>query len=175
MVSNIKLVLADDTLLTYETENGRVTIPFSEINSYWSYANEEDVEGVRVYVHDDDKTLLILLTTASGQGGVVVGWDTDTRTIVHVSEASYVIALDYYDNYIYTLRLDMNFSTPAHFSLAKAPYGVKDAWSEPEYIPEFMLSEIDQFTGSFDDVDLFVNEKGINVRLQENTYHCMTF
>ncbi len=170
MINNVEIVLDNNTLISYDTERGTEYLNFSVIQPFWNYADKDEIEGVRVYTLDDQETLILLLSIASGQGGVVIGWNTVQRCIEHISGASYVIAVDQFDNMIYMLGMVSNFTTHPHFFLNKIPYGIKDAWMEGTAIPNFSLDKTDEYSGEFEDADLFVNKDKIQVRLKDRLY-----
>ncbi len=170
MVNSIDLVLEGNTLLTYKTENGKYDIKFSDIKKYWDYADPEEIEGCRAYLREDKKVILILLVVAQGQGGVVIAWNSDSNSLEHISEASYSVAVDMDANYIYMLQMVCNWNTRAHFEFARIEYGVMDARKEPDFYSNVTFDKVNEFTGDYDDIDLFVNGAGCTVRLKDKTY-----
>ena len=91
MISNIEIVLKEDIIISYETACGKESFSFSDIRSLWPHASADEIEGIRVYTQDIQNTIMILLSIASGQGGVVVCWNTEKRKVEHISAAAYTI------------------------------------------------------------------------------------
>ena len=123
-----KMPCKGDTLGTYSVDGKEHSIPFAPIAKYWEYANEEDVEWAKMTLLDDGN-LLIALTTASGQGGVVAIWDTGKDHLIHVSEGAYAVAANVYDGAVYTLCFVEHWGVKAYFIVTKVPLGRMDALS----------------------------------------------
>lgn len=75
-------------------------------------------------------TIMLLLSIASGRGGVVVCWNAEERCVKHISVAPYTVALSYYDNVIYMLNMVCDYVTPTHFTLGRIHFGTQGAWIE---------------------------------------------
>ena len=142
MIDNLKILLEEDILATYEMNGKECKIPLEAIRKYWEYANEDDLEGVKIYA--DDNNIVALLTTASGQGGAVVIWDADSDEVIHASEAAYTVAVDIYDGKVYTLSFIQNFGTPLTAKMFIAPVGIMDAFKEADEDGNFEFEEIGQ-------------------------------
>ncbi len=128
MIDNVRFIVADDILLAGYWNGMAFEVRFSDIEPYWSYANENDFEGGFVRAFDDK--LMITLLTGSSQGGAVVVWDVATETIEHVSDGSYCIAVDMDDQYVYKLLDVQTFTVESNLQIWKSPLSNMDAWNE---------------------------------------------
>ena len=125
MIENVRFIAADGILLAGYINGTAFQLPFSDIEPYWSYANEDDFEYGFAKIFDDK--LLITLLTASSQGGVVVLWDAYTETIEHVSDGSFCIAVDMDDEKVYKLLNVATYTTESNLQVWEAPLGMMDA------------------------------------------------
>lgn len=79
-----------DTYINVYKENEKIySFDWTRLKSYWSYANEDDVEGIRADY--DNYVLILILTTASGQGGIVAVIDIKSDSIVHVHDGAFAV------------------------------------------------------------------------------------
>lgn len=152
-----------DTLGNYTMDDKEYSIPFAPIAKYWEYANEEDVERAKMTLLDNGN-LLIALTTASGQGGVVAVWDTKKHQLIHISEAAFAVAASVYRGCVYTLCCISHWGAKDSFSVTKAPLGTMDAWKEWD---EEKIT-FDEYDGS--DVDFVVTDREYRIIMHEKEY-----
>lgn len=167
MIDNLELILENDILAAYEKDGKADEIRLEDIRPYWDYANEDDIEGARLYVRDE--RIVALLSVASGQGGVVVIWDAESRRIVHVSEAAYAVAADLFDGYVYTLSAIQNFETTFTAKLSKSPVGTMDAFKESE-VEDFEFDKIEDYDGNYDHIDLQVEADRVIIWIEDKSY-----
>ena len=55
MIRNLKTVIRDGVIGTYEKDTESSIIPMDKIKPYWEYATEDDLEGVRMQIGADGK------------------------------------------------------------------------------------------------------------------------
>lgn len=168
MLTGIKFIAKGDTLIEYEKDGEKCAIHFSDIESLWSYATEEDFEGGTAKIIDGK--ILFTMLTASSQGGIVAVWDTDTEEIEHLSEGSYSVAVDVHNDKVYRLLCVSNFTTKANFQLWETPYGVMDADEEGTQMDVAIPEIVDEFDGDCSKIALKVTDKAITLQLNGNTY-----
>ena len=168
MIKSIKFIAKEDALIKVGLESGKVTINFSDIQPYWSYATEEDFEGGFAKIIGDK--ILFSLSTASLQGGIVAIWNANSQKIVHVSEGAYCVAADVYNGKIYRLLAVSNFVTKEHFELWETPIGIIDANEEGTEIQLDTQAICDKFDGSYSSVDLEVSADSYVINLNGENY-----
>ncbi len=143
---------------------------FRELHPFWSYATEEDFEGGFAKIIGNK--ILFCLTTACGQGGIVVLWNAETKEIEHISEASYCVAAGLSSETIYTLHYVSNYVVEGHFELWKIPVGIIDADREGKKIVA-NLSQLDvQYNGDCSALKLVVSKGQIRISLNDR---CFTY
>lgn len=132
MIENVQIVGEGDVIIEAEIDGVASEIKFSDIAPFWEYANEEDYESGRAYVYED--YIAFTMLTHSGQGGIIVVWDTNDESVVHISEAAYCQALSIFEDNIYYLCDVSNFVTPSHIQLYSVPLFTMDASESGERI-----------------------------------------
>lgn len=175
MIKEINWVKSGDILVTYVAGSKKGSIPFSVIKPYWEYANKDDLEGGRIYVFDD-KTIVLILLAVSNQTGVIVAWDVESSEIIHVSNGDFTVAADVSEGYLYSLAYVHSFAEPGNFQLWKVPFGTKeqkDTCILLDKVNEFSFSHVDDYSGSFDDVDLTIDARNVEIRLGNITHKGM--
>ena len=169
MIKSAEWVVENDIILTYETESGRENIHFSEIEPYWHHATEDAFEGGDYLI--DGNTIYVLLLVASSQGGVIFGWNAETKQVCHISEASYTTAFTVHDGYLYTLCAVMNFCVKLHGVLQRVPLGTKDAWADPETLRDISASELGDGFGCSSKISLTVDKNSVIIKLDDKDYN----
>ncbi len=170
MINNAKWVLNDGVAISYETDDGEGKILFSDILPYWNHATEDEFETGKIYTDDDNNALWILWLVASGQGGVVIGWDVGVNKLIHISEASYAVALDTYEGDLYTLHVISNYTSKPQMGLFKTQIGTIDAQKETTKVESFSIDKADEYNGNPDDVDVIVDETGVKVAFGDEVF-----
>lgn len=130
------------------------------------------MEGGRIYVFDD-KTIVLILLAVSNQTGVIVAWDVESSEIIHVSNGDFTVAADVSEGYLYSLAYVHSFAEPGNFQLWKVPFGTKeqkDTCILLDKVNEFNFLNIDDYSGTFDDVDLVIDFRSIKICLGSATY-----
>ena len=168
MIKSIKFIAKEDALIEVGLESGGVTINFSDIQPYWSYATEEDFEGGFAKIIGDK--ILFSLSTASMQGGIVAIWNANSQKIEHVSEGAYCVAADVYNGEIYRLLAVSNFVTKEHFELRETPIGIMNANEEGTEIQLDTQALCDKFDGSYSSVGLEVSADSYVINLNGENY-----
>lgn len=168
MITEIEFVAQNDTLIEYKKNGVKSAIFFSDIEPYWSYATEDDFEGGTAKLVDDK--ILFTLLTASSQGGIVAVWDTETGRLEHISEGSYCVAVDAFDDKIFRLLCESNFVTKANLQLWETPYGIMDADDEGTQVRLAIPDIVDEFDGDCSKIALTVSDKAISITLNGKVY-----
>ncbi|MBR1597392.1 MAG: hypothetical protein IJ661_00600 [Lachnospiraceae bacterium] len=168
MIENLKLVLKEDVLATYELDGKESKLPLEAIRKYWDYANEADLEGAKLYT--DDNNVVALLATASDQGGVVVIWDAASEEITHISDASYTVAVDIYEGKVFTLSFIQSFGTPLTAKMFIEPVGTMDAFKEADEDRNFEFEELSDYDGDASDVSLTVDADNYIINIKDKEF-----
>ncbi|MCR4657016.1 MAG: hypothetical protein K5770_12430 [Lachnospiraceae bacterium] len=166
MLKEIKLVAKEDIFLEYEDEKGKGQVLFSAIKPYWDYSCEEDYEGGFAHIVDD-KRVLAVLSVASGQGGVVIVWNTETGTPEHISQADFCQAAAIYNGEVYTLAIVRQFGAEPSAVVEKCKYGTMDAFAECESVQSISMDCFDDYRGNTEELSLIVDESGIRLFLKD--------
>ena len=103
------------------------------IDDVWGNDYVQEIEGYSVFPSGD--LLVLILSVASGQGGVIVLWDYEHNKVIHISEGAYVCSVAVIEDKVVSLRLVTNFTSPAHFGYTVCPVETMDAWKESEFVP----------------------------------------
>lgn len=101
----MKLNLLDDT--TIQLLDGQNNIVFSfelkTLDKYW-YGESEEHEYLHVALGGtSNEYVIIIMTTASGQGGIVAVVDTSSGEIVHYHDGAFAIFAEIYKEYVITI------------------------------------------------------------------------
>ena len=167
MITNLRynskdgiLDFSDGIFATYENSGKSYELKLDTVKEYWDYANEEDVESLRLST--DGKMIIANFTTASDQGGVVTVWDSGGN-LIHISRAEFGIASTIYDGYVYTLCAVHDFVTPLNYLITKNKFGTMDAWKEDEAYENISFSD----AGAF---ETHVNGGKLGFEVDDNKY-----
>ena len=110
-----KMELVDTLINVIENDELVYSFDWTRLNEYWDYATEEDVEGISAEFGDGE--LVLILTTAEGQGGIVAVIDTYNDEIIHVHDGSFAIKVLVTDEQVITLSHVMCFGVhPTYYA-----------------------------------------------------------
>lgn len=165
----LKVVNKNGILLKYDYKGVKNNLRHSIISKHWEYANEEELEEIKVYA---DKNLLIgLLTVASGQGGVIFVYDMEKKELIHISEGSYAVDVKQRDNNLFVLHYVSNWGSKSNFMVSKTELGIMDPWNEVDVVLKDLEIDEDKWNGSVDSIVMsFGNAVQINVSGEEYSY-----
>lgn len=165
----LKVVNKNGILLKYDYKDVNNNLRHSVISKHWEYANEEELEEIKVYA---DKSLLVgLLTVASGQGGVIFVYDMEKKELIHISEGSYAVDVKLKDDNIFVLHYVSNWGSKSNFMVSKTELGIMDPWNEGDVLLKDIEIDEDKWNGSVDSIDMEVNNViQINVGEEEYSY-----
>ena len=168
MKNTFAFVLSNDVLLEGDINSRHIVIHFSDIKPFWEYATEEDYEDGKAVLFGEK--LLFTMRTASGQGGIVAVWNTETNQIEHLSEASYCVAAAVKDEVVYILRCISNFVTPAKLMLTAVDYGVIDAFDEGKEINCTLPKPDDTLCFEPEKTELVISAGNINIQYKGDAF-----
>ena len=101
----MKLNLLDDAtvqLLDYQS-NVVFSFDLKTLDEYW-YGESEEHEYLHVTLGGtSNQYVIIIMTTASGQGGIVAVVDTSNGEIVHYHDGAFAIYAEIYKDYVITI------------------------------------------------------------------------
>ena len=170
MIKDLLFTSGEGKILEGHVGETAFCLYFRELHPFWSYATEEDFEGGFAKIIGNK--ILFCLTTACGQGGIVVLWNAETKEIEHISEASYCVAASTSAGTIYTLHYISNYEVEGHFELWKIPVGIIDAWREGTKIAADLSQLDEQCNGDFSALQLEVIQDQIRISLNDG---CFTY
>ena len=78
------------------------------------------------------KYVIGIIRIAQGQGNFIVGWDTDEKKIVHVSNGEFEERVFMYDGYVYSVCEVCWYGVKAHLAADRVEFGTMDRWGETE-------------------------------------------
>ena len=134
---NLKMVRMPEngaTLCEAELTDGRIVkLDKKVIDEVWGNDYVQEIEGYSVFPSGD--LLVLILSVASGQGGVIVLWDYKRNKVIHISEGAFVCSVALIEDKVVSLRLVSSFTTPTHFGYTVCPIETMDAWKEFEFVP----------------------------------------
>lgn len=137
-------------------------IRFSDIEKYWDYANEDDFEGGSARIIGS--IVFFTMLTAGGQGGIIVGWDLEKNSVVHISNGEFCKDFALYNDMVYSLCEVCDFNCAAHFLIFRVPFGTINS---EEYGTRLYCESPCRITGN---PALEVGEKGIQVISGDKEY-----
>ena len=162
MIQNLNYKAEGNVLIGYDVNSIHKEIKFSDIEPFWNYANEEDFENGRAYVFGTLIAFSILV--ASGQGGVIIIWDTEKECVVHISEAAYSEAVYLFMERVYYLCQVSNYNTPSHLRLYSIPLFTMDVDKSGERLYCQSPCKVYDTDHLYTNADLKVSDKGILVK-----------
>lgn len=96
-----RLELKNTLINLYKNNELTYSFDWRTLKDIWNYATIDDIEGINAdYV---DGLMSIILTTASGQGGLVAVIDTANNVLIHCHEGSFAIKVLIAEDKIITL------------------------------------------------------------------------
>ena len=101
----MKLNLLDDAIIQLLDDYGNIVFSFElkTLDEYW-YGESEEYEYLHVTLGGtSNEYVIIVMTTASGQGGIVAVVDTTSGEIVHYHNGAFAIYAEIYKNYVITI------------------------------------------------------------------------
>ena len=96
-----RLEIVKNLINLYEQEELIYSFNWESLNKIWSYATIEYVEGINAGY--EDGLMTIILTTASGQGGIVAIVDTRADKLIHIHDGAFAIKVLITDDKVVTL------------------------------------------------------------------------
>lgn len=78
------------------------------------------------------KYIIGIIRIAQGQGNFIVGWDTDEKKIVHVSNGEFAERVFMYDGYVYSVCEVCCYGVKAHLAADRVKFGTMDRCGETE-------------------------------------------
>jgi len=78
------------------------------------------------------KYVIGIIRIAQGQGNFIVGWDTDEKKIVHVSNGEFAERVFMHDGYVYSVCEVCCYGVKAHLAADRVEFGTMDRWGETE-------------------------------------------
>ena len=161
--------LSQGVFATYEAQEEKHELLLKDLEPYWQYANETDIEQITVRSVDD--YIIAGFTIASGQGGVVTVWDTNGK-LIHVSSGSFGVASTIFDGYVYTLCAVIYWGHPLSFSLKRIRLGAMNAFEDSDEVEGFVFNESEVYDTSLrgEDVFLEVNANECVISNQNKEY-----
>lgn len=155
--------IGQDGVIIRIEDGGEVQeIRFSDIEKYWDYANEDDLEGGSARIIGG--IVFFTMLTAGGQGGIIVGWDLEKNSVVHISNGEFCKDFALYNDMVYSLCEACDFSCAAHFVIFRVPFGTMNI--EESGIRLYCESTC-RITGN---PALEVSKKGIQVISEDKEY-----
>lgn len=82
-----KLELQDNKINLYADHELIYSFDWERLSDIWDYATLEDVEGISADYADGH--MLVILTTAQGQGGIVAVVDVEKDEVIHYHDGSF--------------------------------------------------------------------------------------
>lgn len=128
----VEKFLPDNKILaTVRVNEIHHNITIRSLRRYAPNLAQDDIGGW-CYILGD--YLIVILTWASDQAGVMAVWGVKRRQWLHVSEGAYtLVALPLFElGVLISLCYVHNFSTPPYHWMGITKLGVKDGWKEPE-------------------------------------------
>ena len=168
MIKDLLFVGGEGKVLEGHIGENEFCLYFRDLQPFWSYATEEDFEGGFAKVIENK--ILFSLTTARGQGGIVVLWNAETKETEHVSEASYCIAASISAAMLYTLHYVENYEIAGHFELWKIPVAIIDAECEGTKVNIDLSQLNEQFDGDFSTLELTVIQDQIHIWINDQFF-----
>ncbi|WP_303826287.1 hypothetical protein [Ruminococcus flavefaciens] len=169
MIENLDYKGSDGILIVADVNNVHKEIRFSDIEPLWEHANEDEFEGGRAYIVGSNIVFTILV--ASGQGGVIIVWDTEKECVTHISEAAYCQALYVFENKVFYLCDISNFVIPSHLQMYVIPLGTMDAWKEGKRIYCQSPCQVYDRDNDYETIDVKVSaDAGILVKVDDKIY-----
>ena len=165
MIQHLNYKAEDGVLIEADVNDIHKEIRFSDIEPFWSCANEEVFENGRAYVFGNLIAFFILV--ASGQGGVIIIWDTEKECVVHISEAAFCEAVYLFKERVYYLCQVSNYNTPSHLRLYSIPMFTMDAGKTGERLYCQSPCEVFDRDHFYTNADLRVSDKGILVKIDD--------
>lgn len=165
MIKSIEIINDENILLRVVLANGKTQyIKYDALQKYWNYASNEDVEGINIT--SDDKYIVICLTTAQMQGGIVAVWDIDASKVVHYQNGDYAIVAQKTKNKILTICEISNYSIKPYALLSVCDFGVKDIECSGETYNLNFISKSQNF--SYDNYKIICIEDKVIAQIEEN-------
>lgn len=180
-VENIKLVLDNGIIFSYESNGNKFSASAKELAKYWpdcleDYEDEEEsgveltVEGGKIKLVDG--AIVGVLNAYSGQSGVVFIWDCLREEYVHISDGCFAIDAIPFNGFVYSLSFVSYYGCKAHFVLDRVPIGTKDISDTLTEQVEFQSDEnlVEKWNGNYSAICL-VTEKGkLQIKIANNYY-----
>lgn len=166
MIKNLNYTAKNGILIEADVDGIHKQILFSDIEPFWSYANEDDFEGGYANIKDD--YIIFTILVASSQGGVIVIWDTKKDCVVHISEGSYCLTASIYKDRVFYLCDVCNYTMPSHYQMYSIPLYTMDSYKEGTRLYNQNPCKITE--NNIKSIRLKVDEAGISVIVNNNAY-----
>lgn len=113
------LELKEKQIIVKKVEEVIYSFNWEQLNRYWTYASLEDVENISADY--DGEYLIVIITTAQGQGGIVAIVDTKTDAIKHIHDGAYAIKAIIIGRKVITLYFVMHYGKKSYYYLDSSP------------------------------------------------------
>ena len=121
MLTDVEVLLDDEAVLGYMLDGKYKTVSYAVFRQYWSEAEPDFVENAGVRWSSKGSTIIGYLTGASGQTGVIFGWNAVTETFFHISDGNFVVGIACTNKTMYSLACVSYYGHPATYCLNAAP------------------------------------------------------
>lgn len=184
-VENIKLVLDNGTIFSYESSGDKFSASAKELAKYWPdclEANEDGdgsdaelaVEGGKIKLVDG--AIVGILNAYSGQSGVVFIWDCLIEEYVHISDGCFAIDAIPFNGFVYSLSFVSYYGIQSHVVLNRVPIGTKYISNTLLEQVEFQSDEnlVEKWNGSYEAICLAVEKGKLLIKIGNNHYDVKT-
>lgn len=160
--SVMKLNLLDNAVIQLLNDENNVVFSFElkRLDEYWN-GDAEEYEYLHVSCGGTSlEYVIIVMTTAAGQGGIVAVVDTASGEIIHYNDGEFAIFAEVYKDYVITIRGVQYWGVKYHNCVDAVKLGTKDITSGGQQITvDETISNNFTYTIS-DDVIRFKDKSG---------------
>ena len=124
----MKLNLLDDAIIQLLDDQGSVVFSFElkTLDEYW-YGESEEHEYLHVTLGGaSNEYVIIIMTTASGQGGIVAVVDIASGEVVHYHDGAFAIFAEIYKDYVITIYGVQQWGVKYYKCVDAVKFGTKE-------------------------------------------------
>ena len=150
----------------YESNELIYSFDIARLKSVWEFATEETIEYI--YASATSGELLVALTTASDQDGIIAAIDIDNDEIIHYHKGAYVRCAVIADDKVVSLHCVHYWGTYPYYCVESIDKSLKDMSREPKQLKLSDDIQIDEV--KYPELNIAVQNNTLTILNGENKY-----